>query len=87
LTVVGCHPEIEGEAKSFTRVVGFLRKSSPEDSEMLGRLYLSATALLVPSQAECFGCVYCEASAYGLPAIARDTGGVSAAVIDGKMAC
>ena len=51
---------------------------------MLHQLYLSATALLVPSHAECFGCVYCEANAYGLPVIARDTGGVSAAVVDGK---
>lgn len=84
LTVVGCHPEIEGEAKNFTRVIGFLGKSTQEDSELLHQLYLSATALLVPSHAECFGCVYCEANAYGLPAIARDTGGVSAAVVDGR---
>lgn len=84
LTVVGCHPEIKGEVKNFTRVIGFLGKSTPEDSELLHQLYLSATALLLPSHAECFGCVYCEANAYGLPAIARDTGGVSSAVVDGR---
>jgi len=39
--------------------------------------------LIVPSLAECYGCVYCEANAYGLPALARDTGGVSEIIKDG----
>ena len=38
----------------------------------------------MPSQQEAFGLVYCEACAFGLPSIARDTGGVSAIVQNGS---
>jgi glycosyltransferase involved in cell wall biosynthesis len=44
---------------------------------------ISCHALLLPSLAECFGCVYCEANAYGLPVIGRNTGGVSEIIKEG----
>jgi glycosyltransferase involved in cell wall biosynthesis len=44
---------------------------------------MEADFLLVPSRQECYGIVFCEASAFGLPSITSDTGGIAGAVIDG----
>jgi glycosyltransferase involved in cell wall biosynthesis len=39
---------------------------------------------MVPSIAECYGLVYCEANAYGVPAIGCDVGGVSTIIRHGE---
>lgn len=83
LTVIGCAPEIPREMKQYVRVVGYLDKSKPDDHSCFNALMQEAHALIVLSHAECYGCVYCEANAYGLPALARDTGGVSEIIRDG----
>ena len=36
----------------------------------------------MPSTAEAFGHVYCEANAYGIPAIGNKTGGVTSVILD-----
>ena len=38
---------------------------------------------MLPTRAEAFGCVFCEASAYGVPSVAPAVGGVPTAVEDG----
>lgn len=83
LTVVGCSPEITAAHQHFVNQLGFLRKDVADDAKKLEELFIETTALLLPSLAECYGCVYCEANAYGLPALGRDTGGVSEAIRDG----
>ena len=40
--------------------------------------------LILPSRAECFGVVFAEASSFGLPSVATNTGGVSTAIRDGR---
>jgi glycosyltransferase involved in cell wall biosynthesis len=77
LTVIGCSPEIPIEMKQYVTVLGYLRKDNPAEEEKLRAAIRSASALIVLSHAECFGCIYCEANAYAIPAIGRDTGGVS----------
>lgn len=83
LTIGGCTPEIAPDMKPFVDVVGFLRKDEGNDAKKLETLLQRSHALLVPSLAECYGCVYCEANAFGLPALGRDTGGVSEIIKDG----
>lgn len=83
LTVVGCFPDIPADLTAYVNLVGFLRKDVAEEAEQLERLLITSTALLLPSLAECYGCVFCEANAYGLPALGRDTGGVSEIIKDG----
>ena len=77
LTVIGCSPEIPKGLRSVVRIAGYLRKDSPGDSEKLFAILKDMHAVILLSQAECYGCVYCEANAFGLPALGRDTGGVS----------
>ncbi|MCK8494279.1 glycosyltransferase family 4 protein [Spirosoma sp. RP8] len=83
LVIVGCQPDIPETSRQYVKLLGFLRKNVDDEAQKLEALFVSATALLLPSLAECFGCVYCEANAYGLPALGRDTGGVSEAIKEG----
>jgi glycosyltransferase involved in cell wall biosynthesis len=61
-----------------------LGKSDPLQRRRLSQLFLEANFFLFPTLAEAYGIVLCEASAHGLPSLARDTGGVGAAVTDGE---
>jgi glycosyltransferase involved in cell wall biosynthesis len=60
----------------FVRYFGVLSKKDPEQAALLHRLFLEASFFLMPSRAECFGMVFCEAAAYGLPVIATNVGGI-----------
>lgn len=82
LTVCGCIPPAGFEHKSF-RVIPFLNKNDPAQEAELRGLLQNAHFLLLPTRGECFGIVFCEAAAYGLPSIATRTGGVEGAVRDG----
>ena len=76
LDVVGCRIQGGSDAKEFCTEHGFLNKSDNRDALKLRSLFETASFLFVPSHAECFGCVYCEANAFGVPAIGRETGGI-----------
>ncbi|HEV7333491.1 MAG TPA: glycosyltransferase family 4 protein [Flavisolibacter sp.] len=83
LVVVGCSPEVDKEDEVYVQQLGFLRKDVPQEKQQLESLFQTCQALLVPSVAECYGCVFCEANAYGLPVLARETGGIPEIVKDG----
>lgn len=63
--------------------VGYLNKNIPEQYSRYVKLWQEANLFLLPTQAECAGIVYCEASAYGVPIFTYDTGGIGDYVIDG----
>lgn len=82
LHVVGCDPPREALIEGVTPH-GFLSKNDPSQRERLQRLFEQAAFLIVPSRQEAFGLVFCEASAYGLPSLATETGGIPTIVHDG----
>lgn len=82
LTIVGCVPPEPLEEPGL-RVIPFLDKNDPGQSRQLGALYLAADFFLLPTRCECFGIVFCEASAHGVPIIATATGGVPGVVREG----
>ena len=75
LIVAGC--SVPGEKPDFVKEVGFLSKRSPEGRGRLADLLKSSHFLVLPTRAECAGVVFSEASAFGLPVITSDTGGIS----------
>lgn len=83
LTVVGRAPAEPVTAPGLT-FAGFLDKNLPEHRARLDELYARANFFILPSRCECFGIVFCEAAAHGLPAIASRTGGIPEVVREGE---
>lgn len=82
LTVCGCIPPV-GFADPHLTVIPFLDKNDKAQEARLTGLLREAHFLLLPTRGDCFGIVFCEASAFGVPSIATRTGGVPGAVHDG----
>jgi glycosyltransferase involved in cell wall biosynthesis len=75
LTVCGCSPPV-GIRDPDLVVTGFLNKNVPQGRERIDWLLLNSDFLLLPTRADCTPVVLCEASAFGLPSVSTDTGGV-----------
>jgi len=82
LTVVGCRPPGDRELPEWVSVEGFVSKRTAVGRQRLAELFSRAHFLVLPSLAEAYGLVYCEAAAYGVPAVATRTGGVPTIVVD-----
>jgi len=83
LAVVGCSPVSSEPLPNFVKPFGFIDKSSPEGITKLNSLLVGSHFLFVPSIAEAYGVVYCEANSFGVPAIATNTGGIPTVIKDG----
>lgn len=83
LVVCGCIPPKEFLNNDIT-VYPFLNKQNEEEQKKFDELLLTSNFLFIPTRAECTPIVFCEASAFGLPIISTDTGGVSSMVKNGK---
>ncbi|MBX3164404.1 MAG: glycosyltransferase family 4 protein [Bacteroidetes bacterium] len=79
LLVCGCVPPEKFKHEKM-RVISFINKNNPEQRKDLNDILLNTDFLILPSKAECFGVVFCEASAYAIPSITSDTGGIEGAV-------
>ena len=80
LTVVGCQPILEEPLPSFVRPLGRISNAIPEGLERLYKLFSECHFFIMPSKAETFGHVFCEASSFGVPSLATDVGGIPTAV-------
>jgi len=78
LTIVGCTPRVSEE---FVRVVGFIDKARAP--ECLSAHFARSHFLILPARAECYGLVFAEASAFGVPSLVTCVGGVPTAVHSG----
>jgi glycosyltransferase involved in cell wall biosynthesis len=83
LIICGCVPPKSVTHQRLT-VIPFLDKNDERQVHDLEKLYTMADFLLVPTRSEAFGIVFCEAAAFGLPAITTRTGGVPEVVRDGE---
>lgn len=83
LHFVGCNPpyQIKDEHIKF---YGFLNRNIPEQAQLMISLREQADLFVLPTRAECAGIVFCESSAYGIPSITFDTGGIGDYVINGE---
>lgn len=81
LKIVGCDwPHQPGP--SFVQPLGFVSKSETAGMSRLEDLFSQAHWFVFPTQADCTPIVLCESAAYGLPSLARSTGGVGSLVSD-----
>ena len=83
LTICGLVPP-SGWHREWIRVLPEIDKNTREGEARLTQLYASHDVFLLPSRAECYGLVLCEAAAYGLPSVATRTGGIPTVVANHK---
>ena len=82
LRVIGCVPPLES-LPSFVEVTPYVSKNNKKGRDLLSNAIRSSHFLVLPTKAECFGIVFAEAAAYGVPSISHDVGGVSSAISEG----
>ncbi|WP_200798067.1 glycosyltransferase family 4 protein [Roseivivax lentus] len=82
LTICGCSPPHPVDRDGL-EIIPFLDKQNPEEMKRLTRLFDESDFFILPTRADCYGIVFCEAAAYGLPSIAPATGGVPGVVLHG----
>ncbi|HZU70439.1 MAG TPA: glycosyltransferase family 4 protein [Ktedonobacteraceae bacterium] len=83
LIVCGCVPPPQFSHERMM-VIPYLYKSDEKQREQLEQLYMTSDFFLLPTRSESYGMVFAEASAFGLPSITSDTGGVSEVVRNGE---
>lgn len=82
LTIIGCVPPVPVTDPDI-EVIPFINRHNNEEAGRLYQIFRQTDFLLLPTRAECAGIVFCEASAFGVPSITTDTGGVGTNVING----
>lgn len=82
LNFVGCHPPKDVTIPDYIKCHGFISKRTPEGVEKITKLLRESHFLFVPSRAEAYGIVFCEANAFGLPCLTSHVGGISTIVKD-----
>jgi glycosyltransferase involved in cell wall biosynthesis len=82
LHVVGIRNHNLKKLPDFVINHGFISKSTEAGKAKLNQLFTESHFLIVPSKAEAFGIVFCEAASFGLPSLATDVGGISTPVVN-----
>jgi glycosyltransferase involved in cell wall biosynthesis len=82
LVVVGSEPP-DKPLPEFVRALGYIDPASKDGRAELDQLYRTSHFMIVPTQADPLGLVFIEASAFALPSIATDVGGVPEVVRSG----
>jgi glycosyltransferase involved in cell wall biosynthesis len=83
LHLIGSRPPGDAPLPDGVHDEGWCDKRKPDDAAKLDRLLRSAHLLILPTRADCTPVAINEAHAYGLPAIATDTGGVGSVLAPG----
>ncbi|MEP0754193.1 glycosyltransferase family 4 protein [Trichocoleus sp. Lan] len=84
LTIVGCQP-MTNESLSlpiYVKSLGFINKSTTEGEKRIQKLLADSHFLILPSRAECYGVVFCEANSFGVPCLATNVGGIPTIIKD-----
>ncbi len=83
LVIIGCTPPSNFKLPNYIENIPFLNKHNLAELLLLRQKLEEAHFFILPTQAEAFGIVVCEASAYGLPSFVPDIGGISTVVRSG----
>ena len=83
LTVIGNSTKVPDEYAAFVENAGSFNKNTEEGWKRFDALFRNAFCYIMPTRCEAFGHVYCEANAYGLPALGTALGGVTEIIRNG----
>ena len=76
LHVVGCHPKTSDLLPDFVKVHGFIDRGHSAGEQHYINLLKQTHFLLFPTRADAFANAISEASAYGVPTLASEVGGI-----------
>jgi glycosyltransferase involved in cell wall biosynthesis len=82
LTVAGCSPPESIQNERLT-VIPFIDKNSVDGLKQLWQLFVDHHFFILPTRFDCTPIVFCEASAFGLPSLSANTGGVAGHIKEG----
>jgi glycosyltransferase involved in cell wall biosynthesis len=82
LTILGCVPPFQINDEKIT-VIPFIDKNDSEGQKKLYDIYLRHHLLILPTRFDCSPIVINEASAFGMPCIVADTGGIRGHLTEG----
>ena len=82
LTIIGCSPAKLPDDPNII-VIKWLNKADAESMKIYDSILREAHFMVLPTKFDAYGIVFCEASAYGVPSIAANVGGVSQPIRDG----
>jgi glycosyltransferase involved in cell wall biosynthesis len=88
LNLVGSSPSGNHLLPNYVNSLGFISKSSDRGKKKIDKLLAESHFLLLPTRAECYGVVLCEASSFAVPSISHKVGGVPSIIkdnINGKL--
>lgn len=80
ISIVGSTPSRKAP---FIKEFGFVSKANKDGAALLEHCYREAHFLIHPAVAECNANVFSEACSFGLPIIAKRTGGIPTSVVPG----
>ncbi len=83
LTLMGSEPPKGRKLPDCVTKLGFINKDEPAGLKKFNDTIGESHFMIVPSRAEAFGIVFCEAASYGVPSMATATGGITAAINSG----
>jgi glycosyltransferase involved in cell wall biosynthesis len=85
LIIVGCEPpKTARPLPEWVRLEGFVSQHTPEGQQRLASLYRSALFFIMPSRAEAYGIVFCEANSFAVPCLSKATGGITSIIENGR---
>lgn len=76
LTIIGYKPAQQTSFPSYIKCLGYISKHTPEGRMRLHELLQETHFLFVPSRAEAYGIVFCEANAFAIPCLSTYIGGI-----------
>jgi len=82
LNIVGYTPPDLPQDASYINCLGYISKHTPEGRKRISNLLANTHFLFVPSRAEAYGIVFCEANAFGVPCLTTYVGGIGSVVKD-----
>jgi len=82
LTIIGTTPPLT-QLNPKLKIFPFLNKKNENDRNIINSVMLNTDIFFMPSREECYGIVFCESNAYGIPCLAANTGGISTIIENG----
>jgi glycosyltransferase involved in cell wall biosynthesis len=82
LHIVGINKLPFKELPDFVINHGYINKYTTEGKNRMNELFAESHFLLVPSVAEAYGLVFCEANSFGIPCISTNVGGIPMIIKD-----